>query len=306
MFLAWFTMKFYMDNSNDSETEAYVNDLAVSASAWTVAADATGHYTALGPYFLLPFTAALEPVTGAYKIRGFVFARLVLGTALYGFAYVWYRRLGLSWLTALVGLMVLSTSLAFAELSRGWELDKYIEPVLFLVAGLAAWNRACVLLLGAAALAAANRETGIFVPLVALAGLAEQPGGLRSAIKSRQVWACVMICVLEVSVFRRVVPPETVLAWTTDVNLERLVYVTGGLCLAPLLAVLWVRSAPPSVRRLFLLVAPLWVALVLTTDRLEQGAALLAPLALLFIPVTLAGVEHLVQESWARSGAPPA
>ena len=41
MFLAWFTMKFYMDNSNDSETDAYVNALSVSASGLTVAADAT-------------------------------------------------------------------------------------------------------------------------------------------------------------------------------------------------------------------------------------------------------------------------
>ena len=185
------------------------------------------------------------------------------------------------------------------------ELDKFIEPILFLVAGLAAWNRARVLLLAAAALAAVNRETGIFVPLVALAGLAEHAGGLRTASKSWLVWACAVMCVPVVVLLRRVVAPQTVLAWATDVNMERLVYVTGGLCLAPLLAAVWAHSAPLGLRRLFYLVAPLWVAFVLVTDRLEQGAVLLAPLALLFIPVTLAGVEQLSPEPRPFSEAPP-
>jgi len=303
VFLAWFTMKFYMDNSNDSETDAYVNALSVSATARTVAVDGTGHYAGFAPYFIRPFTAALEPITGAYKIRGFVFARVVLGLALYALAYAWNRRLGIGWLTSLVGLMLLSTSVAFAQLARGWELEKFIEPVLFLVAGLAVWNRHYLVLLATAALAAANRETGIFVPLVALAGVAEQSSGLRSAIQSWRVWACAIISVLEVVLLSRVIPPETVLAWTSDVSVERLVYVIGGLCLLPLLAVIWVGSAPPGLRRLFYLVAPVWIALVLTTDRLEQGAALLAPLALLFVPVTLVGVEQLVGKPRERYAA---
>src|SRR5258708_6527446 len=54
--LAWFSMKFYMDNSNDSETEAYVGALTASATQGTLSVDATGHYAALAPYVLWPFT----------------------------------------------------------------------------------------------------------------------------------------------------------------------------------------------------------------------------------------------------------
>jgi hypothetical protein len=294
VFLAWFSMKFYMDNSNDSETEAYVSALIANATHETIPGDATGHYTALAPYVVWPFTATLQRVTGAYQIRGFVFARLFLGAALFALAYVWYRRVGLGWLTSLLGLILLSTSLAFALFIHGWELDKLIEPALFLLAAVAALNRNYLVLLGAAALAAANRETGVFVPLVALAGLARQDGGLRSAIKQWSLWACVIFCAAEVAWFRRFGPAPAVWVWA-DLDLDRLVYVTGGLCLLPLLAVAWVRAAPLAVRRMFYLVAPTWVAFVLATDRLEQGAALLTPLALLFVPVALAGVEQLAR-----------
>lgn len=294
MFLAWFSMKFYMDNANDSETLAYVNALTISVSQGKIAADATGHYAALAPYVLWPFTTTLEWVTSGYAIRGFAFARLFLQAAVYALAYVWYRCIGLGWLTSLLGLILLSTSFAFAELIRGWELDKLVEPAVFLLAGVAAWNRRFVMLLGAAALAALNRESAIFIPLVVLAVLAERKGGLGAALKRWPVWACVLICAVEVVWLRQLVQARPI-GLFEDLTVEHLVYVTGGLCLLPLLATVWAPTAPSVLRRLFFLVAPEWVVFVLATDRLEQGVALLALVALVFVPVTLAGAEQLVR-----------
>jgi len=292
-FLAWFSMKFHMDNSNDSETDAYVSGMIASAAHGTLSADATGHYTALAPYVLWPFTAALQPFTGAYQIRGFVLAYVALGLVLYTAAFLWYRRLGLGWLTSLLGLILLSTCLLFALLFRGWELDKLIEPALFLLGALAAWHRRSVALLVIAALAAANRESGVFFPLVVLAGLARQSGGLRAAIHQWPVWACLLICVAEAGWLRRIGPTPTVPPWA-DLTIERLVYVAGGLCFVPVLAAAWVRTASLEVKRLFWLLAPAWVVYELSTDWLVNGAVLLTPLALLFVPVALAGIEQVV------------
>lgn len=293
-FLAWFAMKFYMDTSNDSETEAYIRALTISATHGTIAVDGRGHYTALAPYVLWPFTATLQRVTAGYEIRGFVFAKLFVGLVLNAAAYLWYRRIGLGWLTSLLGLILLSTSFAFALLIGGWELDKVIEPALFLLAAIAAWNGRYIALVGIAALAAANRETGIFVALVALAGLARETGGLRTAITRWPVWACVVVGAAEVAWFRSLVPTPTLVVFD-DLRLDRLVFVIGGMCLVPLLAVAWVRTAELDLRRLFYLVVPAWVALVLGIDRLDQGALLLTPLALVWVPVTLAAVEQLVR-----------
>ena len=112
------------------------------------------------------------------------------------------------------------------------------------------------------------------------------------------------VCAAEVAWFRLFVPTPTIVV-LDDLRLDRLVFVTGGMCLVPLLAVAWVRAAPLALRRLFYLVAPAWVALVLGIDRLDQGALLLTPLALLFVPVTLAAVEQALRAPTELS-APPA
>jgi hypothetical protein len=295
VFLAWFTMKFHMDNANNSETIAYVNHLITSATQGTIPADQTGHYTMLAAYVMWPISASIQRVAGDHDIRGLVFSLLFLSAAVFGAAYTWYRCIGLGWLTSLFGLMLLSVSLTFAMLIRGWEIDKLIEPALFLLAALAAWHRRYPALPVLAALAAANRETGAFLPLVVLAGLAHHHGSLRAALKQWPFWACAIICALEVAWFRQFGPTPTVDAFWKDLRTYYLIYVIGGLCLTPILATAWVQSSSLAVRRLYYLLAPAWVAFVLATDRIEQGALLLTPLALLFVPMTLAGVEQLLQ-----------
>ena len=89
----------------------------------------------------------------------------------------------------------------------------------------------------------------------------------------------------------RLVEPSPLVPWP-GLNFERLVYVTGGLCLTPLLALAWAPTSASAMRRLFYLVAPIWVVFVLATDRLEQGAPLLAVVALVLVPVTLSGMEQ--------------
>src|SRR5215207_1447380 len=258
-------MTFYMDNSNDSETSAYSAALFAAAAQPSISADATGHSTLLAQYVLYPFAAVLQPVSGLYLIRGFVFARFVLGLALFGAAYAWYRHLGSGWLTSLLGLVLLSTSAAFGLQIRGWELDKVAEPVLYLVAGLAAWQRRYPAFLVIAGLAALNRETGAFMPLVALA--------LR--VPRWVLVSCLLLC-LAIAVPLRLLGPDPSIspaaALAQNLQPDRLVYVIGGLCLMPLLAIAWLRTSPPPMQRLFWLLAPIWLAWVVATDRLEQGA----------------------------------
>jgi hypothetical protein len=306
IFLAWFSMTFYMDNSNDSETDAYARSLIASANQLSISVDATGHPTLLAQYVLWPLAAAFERVSGIYTIRAFVVVRFLVGLLLFSAAYAWFRQLGLAWFTALLGLSLLSVCLAFALLSRGWELDKVIEPALFLMAALAAWSRRHVALVVLTALAVANRETGVFVVALALSALAHDEQGILAALRRWPVWACLGVALAIVVPLRALAPQTTWSPLTllgANLQLDRLVYVVGGLCLLPLLALAWVRSAPEALQRLFWLLAPAWLAFVLFTDRLEQGAVLLAPTALVFLPVVLGAVE---QRAAARVPAGPA
>src|ERR1700730_12515371 len=97
LFLAWFSMKFHMDNANDSETMAYMNAIIASARQASISADATGHYTVVAQYVLWAIATALQQVTGAYQIRGLVVGLMLVDSVLYAAAYAWWRLLGLSW-----------------------------------------------------------------------------------------------------------------------------------------------------------------------------------------------------------------
>jgi hypothetical protein len=295
VFLAWFSMKFHMDNANDSETMAYMNAMITSASQSTISADATGHYTVVAQYVLWAIATALQQVTGAYQIRGLVVGLLLVDLVLYAAAYAWLRLLGLSWLTSVLGLIVLSTSLAYAMQLRGWELDKLIEPALFLLSAIAAWKGRWFLVVGVAVLAGLNRETGAFFPLVALAGLAHENGGsLSAALRRWPFWVCLIVCAIEVGWLRFIGPTPSVRLWV-DFSLTKLMLITGGLCLMPVLSLAWLGGAPSALRQLYVLLAPPWIVFAGATDRLEQGALFLTLLALVFVPVTLLGVEQLVQ-----------
>lgn len=292
-FLAWFAMKFHMDNANDSETSAYVGTLLWNVEHATLSADATGHYTGLAPYIVWQFSGALSLFTDLYAPRGLAVSLTLLGVLLYGLTYLWLADFGLSLATRLLGLALLSVSVVFAMLVRGWELDKLLEPSLFLLGGMLAWRRQYIAFVVVAAVAAVNRETGAIMPLVALAALIQQRHSLRTALGRWPFWASLVVCLAAVVLLRSQLPPPKVRPFA-DFNLERLVYVAGGVCLLPVLAFGW----PPTssgLRWLLYLVSPVWVLFVLATDRLEQGALLLAPLALVWLPTTLLGLEQLVR-----------
>jgi hypothetical protein len=295
-FLAWFAMRFYMDTANDTETLAFSAILFADAVRGGISVDGTGHATLLAQYVLALFDGALQPVTGAYLIRGIVATQLLIGLILFGAAYGLYRRLGLTWLASLLGINLLAICVAAARQSRGWELDKLLEPALYLTATIAMCDRRPAAFIGVAALAALNRETGIFVPLIAFAwGAATNTTGLMAAILS-----------LAIVLPLRILGSHPTLNIAENLNAQHIVGVLGGLCLTPVLGVPWIRSASPFVRRLTLMLAPMWLTWILVTDDLGQGAPLLGLTAVLFVPLTLQGVQAALGRPSSPGLAEPA
>jgi hypothetical protein len=301
-FCGWFLMKFHMDNANDSETQAYVASLITSVTHTSLASDATGQYAALTPYLMWPFTTVLQPITGAYLIRGLVFALLTLGIALNAATYIWLRTVGVTWFTSLVGLVLLSTSAAFAMQLRGWELDKLLEPVLFLLAALAAWHRRWPAFVLFATLAAANRETGLFAPFVALVATDPSESAPRILARRPAFWLALAMCAFEVVILRQLGPSPRVIPWAYATS-ARFINILGGLCLLPILALTLGRAAPVGLCWLLYGVTVLWVIVVLGTEQVDQGVLYLAPLTMVWLPVTLLGVEALIR-SPHRLGVP--
>jgi hypothetical protein len=301
LFLSWFLMRFFMDNANDSETMAYSAVLYSAPFRSATAVDGTGHATLLAQYIVALFNLVLQPVTRLYLIRALVAAQIVIGICLFASAYIWYRRVGLSFFSSLLGLLILSVCVAFARQVRGWELDKLLEPTLYLVAAIAAWDSRKVLFVTATALAALNRETGVLVPLLPLA-IHSRYSKSRGRL---HVWAAAAIALAAVGSIRILStrpttgPPATLVG---NLSPDQLVYVAGGLCLMPLLALASLPAASGVLSRLLLVPCAVWIAWILVAERLDQGALLLGPVALVFIPMVLKAIQQA--HTSADVGAP--
>ena len=294
MFLAWLTMKFHMDNANDSETRAYVGTLLWNLQHLTPSTDALGHYTLLAPIVIWPFAMLWYLVSTGYEIRGLALALFACSAALYLLAYTWCRQLRLGWMTTLFGLVLLSVCVNFALLVRGWELDRLIEPCLFLAAALLATRGKYALVVLLCVVGAANRETGLLMCLVPLAFLRERRESWGAALRSWPVWAAFTLSLIVVIWIRSQLPLPNVRP-LTDYSPDHLVYVIGGTCLVPVFAVAWRAAAPPYLRHLLYLLGPIWLLFAAATDRLEQGAGLLALIALVCVPITLFGFQQVLR-----------
>jgi hypothetical protein len=221
-----------------------------------------------------------------------VFCLLTLSTTMCAAAYGWWRSVGLSTPSSLLGLVLLSTSAAFALEIRGWEIDKLLEPTLFVLAALAVRHRRYTLFVVLAVLAAANAETGIFAPFLAVLAPPERKRWWAMAV-------ALIVCAIAVLGLLSVAPPTHIPLWI-DTGPNQLVNIAGGLCLLPVIALACGRSARNGMGWLLYGVVPVWVLFVLATHRLDQGAAFLGPLAVVWLPVTLLEAEAVIRASSPR------
>jgi hypothetical protein len=155
-------------------------------------------------------------------------------------------------------------------------------------------QRAVVMVIGA--LAVLNRETGLLVPLMLLIA------GGRAVRENLFSWQFALglvvssLIVVWLGFVGRSAGVDTGAILLRNLEPERLVYVVGGLCLLPVLAIGMLGSAPPMLRKLFWMLGPLGVIVALSTDKLENGPLLLAPTALLFIPIAVLGAQAALGE----------
>lgn len=295
-FLAYFHMSFYMDISNDSETFRYGETLANAVTTGTIATDESGRYTVLTEYVVGPVVHLIGRAgSGAGALRGYTVVRFLQGLALFVSAYAFYKLIGLEWLTRLAGLTLLSISVTFSTLApgRGLELDKVFEAMFYLLASIALILGRQGWLVPISGLAALNRETAVLMPLLYLAAEAHDREALIRTLRS---WRFILVLALSLGIAGALTVLSSGAALDATVfwrNLspEALAYANGGFALLPLLALLWVRTAPSLLRRLFWTLTPGWILLGIFTEPVRYGAYLLAPTALLFIPITLLGVE---------------
>ncbi|MFZ5584713.1 MAG: hypothetical protein ACOZHQ_02160 [Thermodesulfobacteriota bacterium] len=217
-------------------------------------------------------------------------AALLLAAALY------FRRLGLSRPSVLLGMAILAWALYPTRIRNSLNPATFLDVVFYLAAGAFTAAGRIRHLIPLTVLAALNKETSILIPLLPLAGAVSFKRPWRLPRPELQVAAWGLGLWLLVFIGIRLATGWEWFAKETDrpgwgfvvFNLQedpeawRQLYTTFGVL--PFICLAYLRRLPRLLQGFFWLVAPVWFLVHLAMSIWAETRQLLAPMALVFVP----------------------
>ena len=237
-------------------------------------------------------------------LYGFVLFRGAQEVAIFGLGFLYFRRLGLGLVSSLAGLAVVCGAMLLGQVQSNWRLDTYTDLLLYLAAGYVVLARPLAWVIPITFVAALNRETSAFIPLMPL--LCVEVRQWRSARNFgiyRLVAAGVVTFVLVrygltvalpgQAMSTRVVTDELIGFFTKDPPFILLAVVVAAV---PIVAARGLATCPPFVRRLFWLMVPAWLASHAWGNVAMTTTPFLVPLTLVLVPAAV----HLGEKLWCE------
>jgi hypothetical protein len=234
---------------------------------------------------------------------GFMGFRVLQNLAIFGLAWLLYRRLGASRFTAVLGLGLVAWGMSNAFYNSHISFDTYSDVVIYLAAALLILDRRYAWVVPLAVIGALNRETSGLVPVMllvaAVAAGIRTPQGRRAALFGVAALAAFGITTL---VLRQVVGPgEVLLPYGRHFGWEVFRFnVTHGvtwdnlfetLTVVPFLALWAWPHWPHPLKVIGLAVAPAWFAIHSVTAVIAETRLLLVPYVLVLVPGALSGLR---------------
>ena len=218
-------------------------------------------------------------------------------TLMFAVAWVYWRALGVAAHPALVGIAILGWSVSYANYGSDFQFNTYFDVLFYLLAGLAVVRGRWMWIVPITLLAALNRETSGFIPLLPLAAAWREAPEVRArAIRvtaiSLAVYAVVFVALRWAYGHQELIVPYghrpglDLLSY----NLRRArtwVQLGGTLSIVPILSLLTYRSWPRTLRAFGWLLVPAWVAIHWVIAVMAETRLLLVPMALVLVPGAL-------------------
>ncbi|MCS6906807.1 MAG: hypothetical protein RML93_02865 [Anaerolineales bacterium] len=260
-------------------------------------------YRVLAPYLieqvmrLLALLRVPRPVAVA-----FISFRVLQDTAVLFLAFYYYRRLGLSFFHALVGMGLLAWSISYSHYGSDLQFSTFFDLIFFLIAGLCLLSRRLWGVILVTFLAGLNRETSGLIPFLVLfhsvfAG--NKRGAWREGLF---VFFASFATYISVFVGLRLLFGRQALivpyghhpgADLLRFNLWRLItwrQLLATLNVVPIVAMLAYHRWPRSLRVFFWTVVPVWVIVHALGAVVAETRLFLVPQAMVFIPGALFGL----------------
>jgi len=231
----------------------------------------------------------------------FFFFRVLQDSAVFFVSFLYYRKLGLSWAHALMGLSLLAWGMSYAHYGIDLQFSTYFDVLFYLLAGLTILHQKYLWIVPITLLAALNRETSGLIPFMLLFSLPLSSYQEQRPSK-HPLWVpfCASLA-LYLFIFRALRlhygHQEFITAFghlpgldLLHYNLFRLItwdrlFATLGVI--PILALVGYSKWPPVLKRFFWVVVPAWFLIHAFCAIMAESRVFLVPQALVLIPGAL-------------------
>jgi len=230
-------------------------------------------------------------------VLGFVASRVLIDTAMFLLAYVYYRRLGLHRSHAVLGMCLLAWAVSFSGYDSDLQFNTYLDVVFYLGAGLCILGNRPWGLIPLMILAAFNRESSGFIPLLwvfapGFRAFWKRTGRLAVAGVAMGAYVAIFVGLRQVygDQFMHTAHGTTPGLGMFDYNLGRIITwrkLLATFSLIPILALIGYRVWPTVLKNLFWVLVPAWFLIHAFAAAMVETRLLLVPQALVLIPGAL-------------------
>ena len=229
----------------------------------------------------------------------FIGVRLVQNALIFLAANAFYRRLGVSPATALGGLALIAWSMSQALYDSSLQFSTYGEVIFFLVAALLLVQKRFAPFPLLAAVAALNRETSGFIPVLLLAAAFALGWPRDTRAKAMVAGLGALACYIAVVWAVRIsCPPQQLilpyghhlgmdLFWYNLLRWKTWEYLFRTMTVLPVLCALGYRTWPPLLRVFLWAIVPLWFVFHFFAAIVAETRLFLVPVVVVLIPGSL-------------------
>jgi hypothetical protein len=253
----------------------------------------------LAPYMINPIIKCLERLHIPRHIAvSFIVFRVFLDTVILLLFYIYNRKLGLSFVYALVGMALLAWGMSHSHYDSDLQFSTFLDIIFFLLAGLCILEKKFVWIIPITILGAFNRETSGLIPFLLISAVMfGQPR--ESSGKVIPVFAMAFLAYIAVFFGLRIFysHQEELLPYGHSRGLDMLQYnlfrfitwlqLVATLSIIPIVALIGYRKWPYQLQVFFWVIVPIWLVVHALGAVMAESRLFLVPQAMVFIPAAL-------------------
>ncbi len=303
--LAVVTVKLQLDSLNGG-ADSYIHGAQLARHEAVLQGQAPNpwQYRVLSEYVAEGFIRLFQFLKVQDAISfGFSSLRVLQNLAIFLLAFALYRKVSSSKAIALLGFLLLASSMKNAFYDNDLSFNTYFDLIFYLLAVLLILNRKYYWVVLVTACAALNRETSGLIPFLALAALVDEELPIHKRllpfILSGTVFAAIFLGLHLLYPNRPLyIPYEVTPGYPMLIyNVTRAFtwnQLFSTLGLIPAIGLLFIFNWPRLWQRFFLIMCPAWFAIHFMLSIAGETRLFLVPQALIFIPGVLFAVKYLI------------